>query len=167
MSLMIHPTYAFWAGVCAGVLTLFGTVPYTISIFRGKTQPNRVTWGVWTLVQLLLTISYWKVAEEKWAIWVSVSYTIVTVWVFGLSLHYGVQQWDQLDIFCIIVATLLILLWGFIGSSWVLIIALCLDVSGALPTLKKAIRFPLSEDCLAWVFGFCANLLNLFAVRHW
>ena len=48
-----------------------------------------------------------------------------------------------------------------------LTIAIITDVFAAVPTVKKSILDPASEDVYAWTLAFIANALNIAAIREW
>lgn len=153
-------------GKVAGLISLLAFIPYFISIFKGKTKPNRITWWIWTLLGLLLYFSY-KEAGAKETLWVPLIYIIAPLITAILSIKYGVGGWTHFDIFCLIGSLLSTLLWAISGSPIIaLILFLIIDLFGALPTIKKAYSNPEQENKLAWFLMCLANVVNLFATEN-
>jgi len=61
-----------------------------------------------------------------------------------------------------------VLVWFVTGSPLVgLIMIMITDILGGIPTLRHSYYVPYEESKLAWILGFSANTLNLFAVEKW
>ncbi len=153
-------------GIAAGILSLASYVPYIISIYRGKTRPNRATWWIWTTIGIILTTSYSAVGATH-TLWVALSQLVSQIVIALLSLKYGEGGWRRLDRMCLAGVALSLLLWWRSGSPLVaLLINIGMDGLGALPTLRKLYHDPDSEDALSWFMFLGANTLNLFAIER-
>ena len=58
------------SGYAAGVILTIGLVIYLVAIVMGKVSSNRVTWGIWILVNILLFFSYYELNGIVTSIWV-------------------------------------------------------------------------------------------------
>lgn len=155
-------------GIIAGILALGGYIPYIISILAGKTQPNRATWFIWTIVGGLLAFSYIAEANDPHSIWLPLGYFFGPLIVALLSLRYGYAQWTRLDTICIVAAVISIIPWVLSdNATFTLIINVLIDSTGAIPTLVKTFKEPETEDLTAWTIFFVANTLQLFAISVW
>jgi uncharacterized protein with PQ loop repeat len=154
-------------GIIAGILAIAGYVPYIISIFKGKTKPNRATWFIWALVGGLLAFSY--IAEgDPHSIWLPLGYFFGPLITFILSIKYGYATWTKIDTICVAAALISIIPWLLAkDASLTLIINVIIDAAGAIPTLFKTYREPDTEDLSAWIIFFVANTLQLFAISEW
>lgn len=163
-----------WAGILAGILSLVAFVPYIIAILRGKIKPNRASWWIWTVMGLVLGLSYYS-SGANGTIWVPVSYFIGPLVTAILSIRYGEGGWTKFDRVCIFAACVSTIPWVILSLFFhsreaalpTLIIGLCIDFAGAVPTIRKAYREPESEDRLAWSMFFLANILNVVAIDRW
>ncbi len=154
-------------GIIAGILALTGYIPYIISILRGKTQPNKATWFIWTLVGGLLAFSYFTTGDKN-TIWLPLGYFFGPLITAILSLQYGYAQWSKLDTFCIIAAIISIIPWVLShDATLTLIINVVIDSTGAIPTLVKSYKEPDTEDFTAWLIFFIANTLEVVAISQW
>ncbi len=82
-------------GIIAGVLSLAGYIPYIITTVQGKTQPNKATWFIWTLVGGLIAFSYLKEGDQN-TIWLPLGYFFGPLIISILSIWYGYSKWDSL-----------------------------------------------------------------------
>jgi hypothetical protein len=155
-------------GIIAGILSLFGYIPYIISIFQQKTRPNQVSWWVWSIIGSILVSSYYS-AGATHTLWVPLAQLTCQIPIALLSLKYGEGgKLHQLDKLCLVGAALSLLLWWRSGSPMVaLAINIGMDMLGAIPTLRKTYHVPASEDLLSWSIFWISNALNLLALEHW
>jgi hypothetical protein len=154
-------------GAIAGATTLLGFVPYWISILRGKTQPNRATWAIWSIVGLILSSSYWAVGARD-TIWVPLSYVIGPIVTSILGIRWGEGGWTRFDRRCLMGTAVSLVLWIALKSPLVALgLNLLIDFLGALPTIAKSARDPEGEDPLAWVLFAIGNGFNLLAIDQW
>lgn len=151
-------------GYIAGAIALIQIIPYIISILRGHTKPERATYAIWSLVNLL-TVSSYIAAGARETIWVGVACTISQLAIFFLSFKYGMGGFNKFDIFCLVAAAAGIMVW-VTTSDPVLALYFNLGIKflGFLPTLRKAYLFPKTENTLSWIMVGFASTLNLFAL---
>lgn len=154
-------------GLVAGFLSLSGFLRYLISIYQGKTRPNRVTWWVWAVVGLILCSSYYS-SESLNTIWVPASLAVGPLIIAICAIKYGEGGWSRFDQGCLLSAGISLLLWWrFSSPAIALLINIVIDFLGALPTIRKSYYHPHSEDTLTWSIFLTANTLNLFALKNW
>lgn len=161
------PEFTAIAGWAAGIITFVGIALYLFTILRGGTKPNRATWWIWTVVGVMLGASYYS-SGGRHTIWVPLGYIIGPFAVAILSIKYGEGGWTWFDRYCLFAAGASVVLWVIFRSPFIaLLINLCTDFIGALPTIRKAYRDPASENRIAWALVFLGNTVNLFAVESW
>ena len=154
-------------GVLAGVLEFSAFILYYISIFQGKTRPNRATWFALTVVGVLIAASYYASGARE-TMWIPVSYVVGPLIAFLLSIKYGEGGWTVFDRLCLLGCFVGIVLWKVSHSPEItLFFSILVDFLGILPTLKKSYLDPLSEDKRAWLVTTLASALNIFAVSVW
>ncbi|PCI19189.1 hypothetical protein COB64_04065 [Candidatus Wolfebacteria bacterium] len=156
--------YAGWA---AGIFSLVAYIPYTVSILKKKTQPNRATWIIWTVVSLTMLFSYDAVGANE-TIWLLRAFALGTVITMLLSLKYGTGGWTRFDRGCLITAAVSLFAWWVFDSPLsALLISLFVDALGSLPTIKKLYHDSESENKTAWALFFIGSLSNVIAVNTW
>jgi hypothetical protein len=151
-------------GQVAGVLAIIQVIPYLISIFRGHTKPERMTYFIWFVVDTLSIASYIAVGART-TIWVGLVYVMTGLTIFLLSLRYGMGGFSKLDICCLALALAGAAIWLRTDSA---LLALCCSTLAAkigyLPTIKKAYFYPETENTLSWALTAITSTLNIFAL---
>lgn len=100
--------------------------------------------------------------------WIPIAYVIGPFCTGILSIKFGVGGWTKLDGICLLGVGIGLILWGVYRSpQFTLGLNIGIDFLGALPTIRKAIRDPYSEDLLSWLLFAAANIINLLAVDRW
>lgn len=161
------PETSKWLGWTAGLVCLIAYWPYIVAVIRRETIPNRATWIIWTLVSLIIAISYKNSGGEA-TFWVPVGYAVGSGIVAILSFKYGEGGWTRLDKFCLTMAVLSIPAWILSGSpKTALLISLAVDLLGALPTIKKSYLEPEKENRIAWSLFAVGCFLNVAALPDW
>lgn len=153
-------------GIIAGIISLSAFIPYLLSILKGKTKPNRVSWWIWSWLGVLLYLSY-KDAGANETLWVPLTYIVTPFITALLSIKYGVGGWTRFDISCLACSVAGTVVWYISQSATTaLMLFLAIDLFGSLPTVRKTYFHPEQEDKLAWSLMVAANLLNIFAAEQ-
>lgn len=155
-------------GLIAGAVEIVAFVPYIYSIIAGSTTPHRGSWFIWTFLGFVLLVSYYSAGAEE-TIWVPLIMFIGPLIVTLFSFKYGVGGWDDpLDRYCLVGALIgIACLFTFKSPLIALTVAIFTDIFAAVPTVRKSITHPASEDALAWGLAFTASILNLGAIDNW
>jgi hypothetical protein len=154
------------AGIAAGIVLLLGNIPYIMSIRRGDTRPNLVTWGIWTTIGFILLGSYQAIGATH-TLWLLIAQVLSQFVITLYAFKYSKGKWQQLDRICLAGAGLSLFLWWRSGSPLVaLLMNTTMDLLGAVPTIKKIYHDPTSEDLRFWVMSFVAAVLNLLAIEN-
>lgn len=152
-------------GVIAGLIAFSAYIVYVVSILKGASKPNRVTWWIWAFMGLVLALSYhFSGAEET--IWVPYVEFLGPFIIAILSLRYGEGSLkDRTDLICFWGALFSILLWIIFRDPVVaLVFNLIIDSFALIPTIKKSYLRPEGEDFWAWFGTGVADGLNMFAI---
>ncbi|OGL77525.1 hypothetical protein A3J43_02775 [Candidatus Uhrbacteria bacterium RIFCSPHIGHO2_12_FULL_54_23] len=163
----IDPAVSALIGKGAGVISFVEYFIYIAAILRGTTKPNRATWWVLTLVNVMIVASYWSSGARN-TIWVAVSYVVGTLIIAILSIKYGEGKWERLDRVCLFGSVGSFLVWMILRSPfYALAVNVFIDFLALIPTVVKSYLRPWAEDKLAWTLTFVASVLNIFALESW
>lgn len=100
--------------------------------------------------------------------WVPITYVIGPLITSLLAIKFGEGGWTKLDRLCSLGVGIGLILWGVYRSPYLTLgINIGVDFLGALPTIRKSVLYPDSEDRLAWLLFSIANALNLLAIDLW
>ena len=154
-------------GIIAGIIALLAYVVYVVSIFRGKSKPNRVTWWIWAFMGLVLALSY-KFSGADNTVWVPYVEFLGPLTIAILSIKYGEGTLEnKTDLYCFLGAVLSIILWIIFDSPVIALVTnLAIDSFAIVPTIKKSYLRPEGEDFWAWFGTGLADTLNMFAVER-
>lgn len=151
----------------AGALSCLAFIPYIASILRGETRPHLVTWWIWVFLGTILSFSYYASGAPLFALIVPVVYVLGPLAVGLMALRYGEYGANAFDLSCFLGGLGGMALWITTGNPVVaLYLNLFVDFCGALPTIRKVARDPLSENLTAWILFLIANALNLLAILN-
>ncbi len=155
------------AGFAAGVVSLISYIFYYRSIFRRQTIPNRVTWFLLTIVNILICTSYYALGARA-TLWIPLSYLVGCFGIFILSLKYGEKKWTRFDLICLSGAAISLLVWVLSANALLsLLLNILIDFFGILPTIRKVYLYPRTEAFFPWLLVCIASVLNMFAITEW
>jgi hypothetical protein len=151
-------------GQLAGVLAILQIIPYVVSILNGNTKPERASFFIWLIVDVV-TISSYIAAGAHTTIWVGLAFTFSKLLILGLSIKYGMGGFSRFDIVCLLMALIGIIVWMTTSNAVIaLYFGTFVMLLGYLPTIKKAYMLPKTENKLSWTMAAGAGVLNLFAL---
>lgn len=154
-------------GISAAVLS-FATCPaYVLSILRGHTKPDRVSWWILGAVSVGIAFSYRAVGAAE-TLWLPVEYALSFLLIAILSLWYGdgPARLHPLDRMCLAGAVLSGFVWLLLRSPLAgLTACIATDFIGLIPTFAKARARPWTEDRVVWIIATAASGLNVLALR--
>jgi len=157
-------TYAVVFGISAGIIDLISFYPYIRSILRGETKPQRAAFAIWSLVGILTLFSYFASGARD-TIWLVLVYSVMQLFVFGLSFKYGMGGLSKLDISCMFLALLGATLWIVTRNPLTaLYCSIFIETLGFIPIIRKVFMMPETENTPAWTLSIIAAILNLFAI---
>ena len=142
-------------------------MPYWWAIWQGRTRPNRATWWIWTIVGIVIALSYQATGASS-TLWVPIAYVIGPSGTALLAIKFGEGGWTKFDRTCLLGAAIGLILWGVYRSPYLTLgINIAIDCLGALPTIRKSVQDPYSEDLLAWGLFGLGSIVNLLAIDRW
>ena len=156
-------------GEVAGVLEFVQCLFYIRATIKHEIKPDRVTWWIIALVSGMISVNYWQIGAHE-TIWLPVAYTLGSLIIAILSLTYGEGAFrlHMLDRVCLAGALLSALVWWWLSAPFLsLLMNVCTEFVGLIPTIVKAYKRPWTEDKMAWTITSSASLLNLFAIDQW
>lgn len=158
-------TELLWAlGLMAGVLSSLAYLPYARDTFHGRTQPQRASWLIWSVLSCIALAG--QVYEGATAsLWFSAMQTGWTLLIFALALRFGLGGlMGRRDAAVLALAALGLALWAMTETAaYTLAIAISISLLGGSVTIAKAYRDPGSETLSTWVMSCAAGLLAMAA----
>ncbi len=162
---MLNSNFAILGALCAFIFNF----TYVVDTFKGRTQPNRVTWVLWTLAPMIAFA-----AEIMQGVGVASILTFAVgfgpLLVVLASLLNKKAYWHltKFDVFCGSLSVLAIILWLITGKGDVAIIfSILADFLAALPTIIKAYKNPETESYLTYFGASVGGIITLLTVTNW
>jgi hypothetical protein len=151
-------------GILGGLLAIAGSIPYILDAFKKKITPHRITWGIFTLVDIIAIANQFAAGATN-SIWLVVGFALANLTIFVLSLRHGVGGTKRLDIVVLCGAILGVIAWQISGHPIASIVANLIVITLAMaPTYKKGWTDPLSETSTVFLLGAIASLLAAISV---
>jgi hypothetical protein len=150
--------------VISAALIIGAAPPYIIDTVRRKTSPERVTWLIFGILGLIAFISQVSLGAS-WSLLFSGLDTAVSIFVFCLSIKYGVGGHTKWDIGALTIAGIGVVI-AFVAKAPTISLAgvILADFSGVVLTIKKAYLNPKSETTISWLLVGTASLFGVLAV---
>ncbi|MBA4749849.1 MAG: hypothetical protein H2057_04420 [Alphaproteobacteria bacterium] len=152
----------------AGIISFLGFIPYLIGILKKRVIPSFTTWLVWSIIGMILLVSYIKTTPHLTAsVWVPLSYALGPCVICILSLKSGLERLGKMDFVCLAIALASLVLSFIIHNFYIsLFLGIFADLLGAWPTVVKSYKDPGSEDLTAWLFFLTGNVLNASFIEY-
>lgn len=146
---------------------MLSVIPYTRSIFKLETKPQRMTWLIWSVLTFIAFFS--QLAKGgTWSLLLTAGDTIAILIIFILSIKFGVGGFRKIDIISLAGAICSLILWYITKEPAIALFLIILtDFIGANLTIQKAWRDPKSENWLGWAMCGIGGLLGTLAVGEW
>lgn len=160
---MIDPRFA----ILAAVITLAGSASYAWATVRGRTQPNRVTWSLWTLAPMIAFAA--ELAQG-----VGVQAVLTFAVGFGPLLVVAASFLDpkayasltRLDLACGGLSVVALIGWALTGAGDIAIaFSILADLFAAIPTVRKAYLRPATESAAAFLAMGLGAVVTLLTIK--
>lgn len=162
---MIDPRFA----ILGAVISLAGNGAYARDTVRGRTQPNRVSWLLWTVAPLIAFAA--EVVQH-----VGLNALLTFAVGFGPLIVFASSFLDPrayarvtpLDLACGALSVAALVAWAVTGrGDAAILFSILSDFFGAVPTVRKAYRRPQSESASAFIAGGLGAAITLLTIRRW
>ncbi len=154
-----------YLGIASGVLSAYAYIPYIIDTLQRRTQPQRASWLIWSVLGSIAFASqlYEGAAASLWFAGVQITGTIT---VFVLSVRAGKGNFlSKADKLILLAALTGLVLWYFTETAaYALGITISISLLGGLATAAKAYKDPDSETLITWVVSLIASACALLSV---
>jgi hypothetical protein len=162
---VIDPRFA----ILGALLTVAGSASYARDTLHGRTQPNRVTWMLWTLAPLIAFAAELVQGvglESLMTLAVGIGPLLVVIASYlDPRAYYRLTRFDAV---CGALSLAALIAWGLTGRGDVAIVfSILADMFGLIPTLRKAHREPETESASAFVTSVCGATITLLTIAVW
>ncbi len=163
-------SFVHWLVIVSAILSLVGGYAYVRDTLRGKTKPNRVSWGMWALAPLVGTAAALGAGADPWTVVRIFLAGFIPLIVFAGSFLNKNAYWElnKFDMTCGALSLLALFVWGFASAPAVaILLAATGDGFAALPTIRKAWKNPETETGITFVLSLVGVLIILPSIVVW
>jgi hypothetical protein len=158
-----------WFVLVAAVFNVAGMWAYGRDTLAGRTQPNRVTWGLWGLAPM---IAFAGQLSEGVGITALMTFMngICPIIIVALSFADPGAYWAlrRRDLICLGMSVAALAGWAITRHGVVAIaLAITADFSAGLPTIVKAWRHPSTETATTFACSATAAAITLASAPNW
>lgn len=162
---MINPNF-----VIVGVLIqFFGGLSYVVDTFKGKIQPNRVSWLLWSIAPMIgfAAMVVQGVGIQALSTFI-VGFVPILVMIASFVSRKAVWKITSLDIVCGLLSISGLILWYITKVGNVAIFfSIIADGLAAVPTVVKSFYSPHTESRSVFGAGTINGAIALLTVQSW
>jgi hypothetical protein len=160
---VIDPRFA----ILAAVIILAGNAAYAVDTVRGNTQPNRVSWSLWALAPMIAfaaEVAQGVGLDAVLALAVGLGPLMVVAASFLDPKAYA--RVTPFDIGCGVLSLVALGAWAATGRGNVaILLSILADFLAAVPTIRKAYRYPHTEHAVAFLSGVAGAAITLLTIK--
>ena len=151
----------------SSILALISPITYARAIFRGEARPHRTTRFTILLTTVIGTASL-LAQHNTVAVWLAGVSAIQAIFIFILSIKYGMGGWSKSDIACLVIAIFGIILWKTTDNPILALYAsIAADFTGMVPAIVKTYNHPETEVWYFYGLDTLAGLFSMAALSVW
>ncbi len=149
--------------------SLLAAFVYIRSMFKGQTNPNRVTWFMWSIAPFIATAAALSNGVGLAVIPVFMSgfspFLVFTASFFNKKAYWKLTRFDYL---CGALSAFALVIWFITKDpNSAIIFAIVSDAAAAVPTLVKAWRNPETESAWPFIIGTFSPMTSFLVASAW
>lgn len=153
----------------SSALYLYGAISYFIDTLKGKIQPNKVTWFMWSLAPLTAFYAQFKqgVGIQSLATFL---FGFAPLLIFIGSFFNKKAYWKIriFDLGCGFLSILGLVLWYVTKQPNIaIVLSIISDFAASLPTISKSWKHPETENYKEFLFSSVNGGVNLLTLKIW
>jgi hypothetical protein len=166
----LNISFAHWLVILSALISLSGAFAYIRDMFRGKSKPNLVTWGLWAFAPLVATGAALSIEASVWStvrIFMS-GFGPLLVFIFAFIVKQGYWKLSKFDYWCGGLSLLALGIWLIADSPvMAILVAAIADLFATLPTIIKAWKYPETETLYTYFVGLFTASIVIPAIPVW
>jgi len=152
----------------SGLTIAIAYIPFIKGTIRGSVLPNRASWIVWFVQDVLIAASAIMAGAGPAAV-MPVVWGLGAAIVLVLSLTKGTRGvFTVLEKACLVLSGLGLFLWATTGSPRLALVAsVSAACIGGIPTVVKAWTKPWTEPMSGWLLLILGTVFSALAIQEW
>ncbi len=161
---------AHWLVLISALISFSGAFAYIRDMFRGKSKPNLITWGLWAFAPLVATGAALSAEADVWStvrIFMS-GFGPLLVFIAAFVVRQGYWKLSKFDYACGSLSLVALAAWLLADSPVLaILLAATADLLATLPTVLKAWRHPETETLYTYFVGLFTASIVIPAIPIW
>ena len=151
------------------LFAVIGYGGYIIDTWKGKTQPNRVSWSLWALAALVTLGSQRELGGGIVLLYTAMQVVLpFTIFVVSFKDKKAYWKLTKYDFMCGLVSFIGIAMLVFTKQPMAaLILGITSDFFASIPTLTKCYTHPQTESWKTYFFAIFSSLIAVLTVKNW
>jgi hypothetical protein len=148
-------------------IQIIGSFGYCLDTLRGKIQPNRITWLLWSLIPMVAFFAQRSQGVEMQSL-MTFSVGFIPLFVLLASFFNAKAVWKlgKFDFICGFLSLLGILLWYITKEGNIAIIfSIAADFLAAIPTVIKSYTHPQSESINNYFAAILNSIITILTIK--
>jgi hypothetical protein len=150
-------------------LSFLGALSYLIDTLKGRVQPNKVSWFVWSLAPL---VAFWATVQQGVGVQSLLTFMagFNPLLIFLASFVNKKAYWKitRLDLACGSLAIAGLVLWKMTDTpNLAIFFGILADAIAAIPTVIKSFEEPETENPNLYLGSSIAALITLLTIKAW
>lgn len=162
---MIDPNFVYLGLVIA----VAGSISYLIDTIKGKVQPHKVSYFMWSLAPLIAFAAQFQQGVGPEALFTLVV-GLCPLAIFFASFLNKKSSWEitKFDLLCGSLSVIGLILWLITQEGNIAIIfSILADLLAAIPTLIKSYTHPDSENYWGYLSSGISAFITLLTIKVW
>ena len=150
------------------LINLIGGIIYVRDTIRGKVQPNRVSWGLWSLAVMIAFAAQLKqgVGIQSLATFM-VGFTPLLIFLASFVNKKAYWKLTKFDACCGLLSVLGLILWHITKNANIAIFfSIFADLMAGIPTLIKSYKFPETENWIEFMSSFISVGIAMLTLKN-
>ncbi len=150
-------------------INFLGGISYVIDTIKGKAKPNRISWGLWTVVVMIAFSA--EISQGVGIISLAtfmVGFAPLMIFVASFVNKKSYWKITKFDLLCGALAVIGLILWFTtkIGNT-AIAFSIFADFMAGIPTLVKSYKFPETENWIEYASSAINVAIALLAIKVW
>jgi len=163
----------FFGGLSAAIIAL-SAIPYGLRAWQRKTEPNVISWVLWTGIGLAMFLTYYGAGANIESM-APLVFGFVNPLIIAAIAWIRIREREPLSAFewaAVVFGTAAIIGWYRLQGTpehvaYALLLAIVADACAAVPTLLFVWKHPMKDRPGAWMMFAAAQLIMLLSIADW
>lgn len=153
--------------IIAALLALVSYIPYLIAVFKKQLQPHPYTWLIWSIVVGITLAGQVTSGAGAGALPTLISEMLI-ICVFLFSLQFGFKHVKRIDNLYLAAALIGIIPWIITRDPTIsVVIAVSIDLTAFIPTIRKIWRDPRSESSVFFTTNAVKHVFGTLSLQSY